>query len=230
MSARRLKPNGAIAIMASRHEPPDSLDFFPTPPWATRALTQLVIHRDINRRDIVWDPCCGEGHMVEPLQESFVTKVIATDIWPYGYGAVMDFLDPAVGKPQSVDWIVMNPPFNAALAFTLKALEIARCGVAVFARSQWAEGEERYRRLWRPIPPSLEACFAERVGLVKGRYDPRADTATAFSWWLWITGRTGADCRKVWIPPGTKRRFEMPEDVRRWAPADAPLFDGEWAQ
>ncbi len=29
--------NGARAIMGSRQEPDDSLDYFPTPPWATRA-------------------------------------------------------------------------------------------------------------------------------------------------------------------------------------------------
>ena len=33
-----MKPTEHRAVMASRREPPDSLDFFPTPPWATRAL------------------------------------------------------------------------------------------------------------------------------------------------------------------------------------------------
>ena len=30
--------NTSTAVMARRAEAPDSLDFFPTPPWATRAL------------------------------------------------------------------------------------------------------------------------------------------------------------------------------------------------
>src|ERR1700722_14979045 len=30
--------NGGRAVMANRNEPDDSLDFFPTPPWGTRAL------------------------------------------------------------------------------------------------------------------------------------------------------------------------------------------------
>lgn len=36
-------PRGSSAVMARRIEPPDSLDWFPTPPWATRALLELVL-------------------------------------------------------------------------------------------------------------------------------------------------------------------------------------------
>jgi hypothetical protein len=33
-----LRPKGFTSVMARRLEPPDALDFFCTPPWATRAL------------------------------------------------------------------------------------------------------------------------------------------------------------------------------------------------
>ena len=33
--------NVSTAVMQRRIEPHDSLDFFPTPPWATRALVKL---------------------------------------------------------------------------------------------------------------------------------------------------------------------------------------------
>jgi hypothetical protein len=36
-------PQGAQSVMAGRREPPDALDFFPTPPWATRALLYDVL-------------------------------------------------------------------------------------------------------------------------------------------------------------------------------------------
>jgi hypothetical protein len=36
-------PAGAGAVMAQRREPPDALDYFPTPPWATRALFEHVL-------------------------------------------------------------------------------------------------------------------------------------------------------------------------------------------
>ena len=34
---------GLTAVMARRREPPDALDYFPTPPWATRALFRHVL-------------------------------------------------------------------------------------------------------------------------------------------------------------------------------------------
>ncbi len=37
MTAPRIKP-ARYAVAAFRRDPPDALDFFPTPPWATRAL------------------------------------------------------------------------------------------------------------------------------------------------------------------------------------------------
>lgn len=40
MSVARLT---STAVMARRVEPADSLDFFPTPPWATRAFCEHVM-------------------------------------------------------------------------------------------------------------------------------------------------------------------------------------------
>jgi hypothetical protein len=38
-----LTARGFTAVMAQRREPPDALDYFPTPPWATRALFRHVL-------------------------------------------------------------------------------------------------------------------------------------------------------------------------------------------
>ncbi len=76
---------GAPSVMASRREPPDSLDFFPTPPWATRALLCEVLPTVTTGRHILtaWDPACGEGHMVEVLSERF-TFAKGTDVFDLG--------------------------------------------------------------------------------------------------------------------------------------------------
>jgi hypothetical protein len=87
-------PNGARAIMSSRGQPAKSLDFSPTPPWATRALMEHVMPvLGVREFHSGWEPACGEGHMAEVLRE-FFEEVIATDVFDYGYGdAVHDFLD-----------------------------------------------------------------------------------------------------------------------------------------
>jgi hypothetical protein len=62
--------------------------------------------------------------------------------------------------------------------FALRAISIARGGVALLVRSAWSEGGDRYRDLFSKHPPALIAQFAERVPMVKGRRNP-ASSATA---------------------------------------------------
>lgn len=207
--------NGARAIMGSRQEPDDSLDYFPTPPWATRALIECVFQRDCHHLT-AWEPACGEGHIAEVLHEYF-GKVYATDIHDYGYGAGdSDFLDD--DTDADADWIITNPPFNEkAEAFVLRAIERARCGVAMFLRLQWLETVGRYERIFKPHPPALIAQFAERVPLCKGRWDPDGDTATAYLWIVWEKrARQVGDTRFLWIPPGRREALTRPDDAERF--------------
>ena len=178
--------NGARAIMSSRVEADDSLDYFPTPPWATRALIRHVLIERLKRvlqQDSACEPACGEGHIAEVLSE-FFAEVDAGDIHDYGYGRVQDFLADEVleaGDDAAFDWYITNPPFlEKAEAFTLRALQLARKGVAIFVRLQWLETEGRYENIFRDHPPTLIAFFVERVNLCRGRWDPEGGTATAY--------------------------------------------------
>lgn len=72
--------NTSHAVMAQRIEAPDSLDDFPTPPWATRALMEHIIHADEETaRYSVLEPACGRGHMAQTLREYF-NDVRSSDI------------------------------------------------------------------------------------------------------------------------------------------------------
>jgi hypothetical protein len=216
---------GHTAVMAQRREPPDALDYFPTPPWATRALFKQVI--GVETIATVWEPACGEGHMAEVLTEFASDQVIGSDVFDYGYGqAPIDFLhDEPIARPA---WIITNPPFVSACEFTLRALDLASEGVAMLVRTQWIEGIGRYEKLFRDRPPMLYAPFVERVPMVKGRWDPAASTATSYAWFVWRNGASGP-ARVLWIPPGCRRDLARPDDVARFAawslaPADAPLL------
>jgi hypothetical protein len=206
--------NGARATMASRHEPDESLDYFPTPPWATRALIERVLPvLGIRPADLAhktgWESACGEGHMAEPLAEYF-GSVIATDIHDYGYGeAPVDFLSEDTFR--DADWCITNPPFDdKAIRFVLRALKLSREGVAVFVRLQWLETIERYELVFRDHPPTLVAVFVERVNLCKGRWEPDGSTATAYCWLVWIRGE--APRPPFWIPPTCREQLTRPDD------------------
>jgi methylase of polypeptide subunit release factors len=220
--------SGARAIMSARHEPENSLDYFPTPPWATRALMEIVLpHLGVASFGSAWEPACGEGHMAEVLREYF-GEVFASDVHDYGYGGVVDFLADAVvlrdylgeragasGASSSYDWIVTNPPFaEKAAQFVLRALDLAAIGVAMFFRLQWIPTGERYEKIFRDRPPTLVAFFCERVNLCKGRWDPDGSTATDYIWLVWRRGDTPRP--PLWIPPGQRRLLERPGDRERF--------------
>lgn len=221
------KPRGAQAVMAVRMNPVDDLDFFPTPPWATRALMEHVIP-GVDRNASVWEPACGAGHMSDVLIE-YCPRLLPSDVHKYGdHHIVGSFVGrgPDVLQPQHPhDWIITNPPFNLAVDFVERALGEARDGVAMLVRSSWMEGADRYKRLFLPRPPTIVAPFVERVPMVKGRWDPAASTATAYAWFVWLQQPALAPTTLEWIPPGCRTRLTRPDDVARFAARALSEFD-----
>jgi hypothetical protein len=205
------KINGARTLMNSREEAIDSLDYFPTPPWATRALIDVLCEISSQPFDSIWEPACGEGHIAEVLRE-YCERVAATDIYDYGYGTVCNFLTVDL---DPYDWIITNPPFGDKTEdFVLRAIELARIGVAMFVRLQWLETTGRYEAVFRDHPPTQIAFFAERVNLCKGRWEPDGSTATAYIWLIWIKGAKPLPPK--WIPPGRRECLTEPDDAERF--------------
>jgi hypothetical protein len=201
--------NRSHAVMAQRVEAADSLDNFPTPPWATRALLEHIIADAGPFRTMsCLEPACGAGHMAKPLKEYF-GKVRAADVHAYGYGAVADFLTVAT-EAGSVDWVITNPPFRLAEDFIKRAMIVARHGVAILARTVFIESVGRYREIFEHTPPTRFAQFTERVPMVKGRLDAKASTATGYAWIVWDKGVKVAP-RLMWVPP-CRKSLEKPTD------------------
>lgn len=220
--------NKSKAVMQSRETPKDGLDFFGTPPWATRALCEslglvtqslwIPITHTLLQNQTVWEPACGQGHMMRPLLEYF-KQGYASDIADYEYGGVFDFLgEDQSFAPIKIDWIITNPPFNRAEEFILQAMKTAKVGVAMFVRSTFLETQGRYHKIFHPLPPTFVLQFSERVILSKGApRDPKVkywdsetekwklpSTATAYCWAVWMKSVStwGSDyTRLVWIPP-----------------------------
>ncbi len=221
--------NTSTAVMQRRVEAPDSLDYFPTPPWATRALCEFVLPGVwYSPRMTAWDPACGEGYMTRPLAEYFA-DVMASDVHPYGFGEVLDFLFPREGRQP--DWIITNPPFRLAHEFVEQGLSEATGGVAMLVRTAFLEGIDRFERLFSACPPAVVAQFAERVPMVAGRVDPAAASATAYAWIVWRCNDDARDTRLMWIPP-CRSRLERADDypVPVAFPAESlPLFSTQGA-
>lgn len=194
--------NTSHAVMAQRSEPKTSLDDFPTPPWATRALVEHIIRDPEISSQSCLEPACNRGFMSFVLEEYF-GEVTSSDIFDYGYGQVQEFLGGSY-QEDSFDWVVTNPPFKMAEDFFFEARRVARVGVALLTRTVFIESVGRYNRLFSKYPPTYFAQFSERVPMVKGRIDKKASTATGYSWLLWDLRQPQIAPQLTWVPPCRK--------------------------
>lgn len=196
-----MSQNTSSAVMQQRKEPHNSLDDYPTPPWATRALCEWLAERGYVR-GVVREPAANRGHMVHPLAEYF-DKVEPSDIHDYGYGfPQQDYLFGPL--PSTVDWTITNPPFRLAQQFIERMIETSRVGCAVIVRSAFMEGIGRYNELFsQPL--------TERVVMHKGKLTATGSSATAYSWVIWTTSKPKFGTEFGWIPP-CRKRLEKSDD------------------
>lgn len=237
--------NRSSAVMHQRSEAHDSLDDFPTPPWATRAAIEYGImplldkpERGIHRMT-AREPCANRGYMVKPLQEYFL-HIVASDIYDYGMPDFqfeqLDYLWHGPMKPADV--VMMNAPFNLNLQFIQKSFDTPGWrATGALVRTGFLEGIERYKKLYKLNPPTVILFFTERVVMHKGvlrnpeidywdfeaKRWKRATSATSYCWLLWIEGT--APMAPVWIPP-CRKKLERPGDYPV-NPDERGVFDPE---
>lgn len=236
--------NRSAAVMQQRSEAPDSLDYFPTPPWVTRALIEYALIKALSIDPQIlsaWDPACGEDYMTKPLSEYFGVAN-GSDIHQYGDNVLFDFLQKKAsnnlpfGRPD-LTWT--NPPFKLAAEFVRQALEVSRLGCMMYVRAAFPESQGRYNDIFKDNPPTLICYFAERAILFKGRLlNPdvkyrkikkdketgdelvvfeKPSTATAYMAMFWIKNHDRLP--PIWIPPCRKqmeRHFDYPAP-EQWA-------------
>ena len=218
------------------------LDSYPTPPWATRALlnhyfdkhqvsydeyqsiknamvnddrfkASKIISRQLGGNII--EPACGAGHMAKTIINHLDGDIslIATDIYPYGYGDVMDFLgqtmeglEDSCERYGKYDWVITNPPYGIAEEFLERSLVMAEHGVAFLLRSTWLEGIKRYNTIFKDNPPTDQLIFSERVNIAKEGFMTKGSGVTSYSWFIWnnFDRPDGNYTRKIVIPPCRK--------------------------
>lgn len=171
------------------------LDFYHTPPEATRALLK---HERLPHG--LWEPHCGHGAIAEVLLDAG-HAVVATDIENRGYShqsAAADFLYWR-RVPPGVEGIVMNPPYAEAALHVQHALSICPYVVALLRLQFLEAGNEKTdagrARLFCLDHGHLARVyvFRERLPMMhrEGWTGPRATNTVAFAWFIFDGDHNG---------------------------------------
>lgn len=163
-------------------------DFYPTEPWVTRALCQAV---EFDNRGLLWEPACGDGRMSKVL-EKWHAAVVSSDIGDYGYGETgRDFLDPSTSawlqnlRAGPIAAIVTNPPFNLAVQFILRGLELTHPSqgkVAILQRHEFDAPVSNHPLFQAPNPFAAKLVLPRRP---RWSDSDKASPRFPYAWYLW---------------------------------------------
>jgi len=178
-------------IGSGKKENRNEYDYYPTPPLVTQSL--------LDREEFpgtVWEPACGEYHMVNVIRDAGY-KCYATDIQE-DYGKV-DFTEVTELPVPEIKSMITNPPFSIATDFWNKCIELEFEKYAMLARVQFLEGAKRYH-LYQSHPPKKVYVFSDRMNINhKGLEDPFGGML-CFIWLVWEKGYQGLP-EIDWISP-----------------------------
>lgn len=156
-------------------------DYYPTPANVTNALLDTLLW---DRSLRVWEPACGQNHMVDVLKTYF-NSVDGTDI--QGGDDYLGSIE------RDVDAIITNPPFSLAADFIAKSLKYPY--VAMLLKTQYWHSKRRIS-LFRSRPPSKIIALTWRP-----QFDPSAGHTSPTMDFIWT----------VWEPDAVKTEYIIAE-------------------
>lgn len=167
-------------------------DFYATSP---QAVKMLLDNYEL-KADTVLEPCVGEGHIANTVQDYYGNKkIVGLDIVDRGYPGttVCDFLK---WKPDiKYMGIITNPPYSLAQEFVEKCMEVLDDDgqLCMFLRIQFLETVRR-KELFKKYPPKYVYVFSKRMPVFSnGReIDPSTGkpwaTTLCNAWFVWEKG------------------------------------------
>lgn len=146
-------------------------DFYPTPQEVTFALLDFL---DIPKREIIWEPACGEYDMANAIKAAGYS-VCASDILQ-GY----DFL---TEPKKACDWIITNPPFSLSDKFIKRCVEHGK-PFALLLKSQYWHAKKR-RDLFMENPPRYVLPLTWRPDFLFKQTGKRHAPLMDVMWCVW---------------------------------------------
>lgn len=186
--------NGGFKPTTKRSADLDSVEFYPTPAWATYAL----IDNERFEGDI-WECACGDGSMAKVLRQTG-NHIISSDLYDRGFGeSGYDFLT----SNRLAANIVTNPPYHSAEGFVAQCLKLAEAKFALLLRLAFLESAHRTRTIFHKHPPARVWVFSERITFYPKGAKVAGSGTTAYAWFVWNKAHQGPTELK-WFKPGYK--------------------------
>lgn len=186
-------------------------DFYATDP---RAIDILLDYLHLQVPHGVWEPSCGSGCLSKRLEERG-HYVVSTDLVDRGFGSGgVNFFDQKK-MPDGCTAIVTNPPYKFATEYVLHALKLLPHDglLALFLKTTFAEGKERFCKIFGPQRPQYVLQCTERILCAKNAefefMEAHGGSAVSYAWWIWRKGYKG-DTILDWINhPKAQRAVQM---------------------
>ena len=165
----------------------DQTDFYRTPAHAVESLFQAV-----KPPAPTLDPCAGDGGLIRAavqLPGRMAHRFAGVEIDPLLVAAAReDGLPVVFGDGLERSWrgehVLMNPPYNNALAWVQKGVEAATCSALV--RLGFLATQKRLA-FWQNSPPTAVVILSRRPSF---RSDGKTDSAD-YCWVHWGRYRDG---------------------------------------
>jgi hypothetical protein len=176
MPASPMKTIGQGFVGHRPGKEPPPFWFYGTPPEAIERLLDYERAAIKAHGDRVWEPACGRGNLVGPLERAMF-QVVATDINEdcRGQGG-RNFLDE---KELLAPSIVTNPPFTLAVPFFFHALELGAGYIALLGKAQWWHAQDR-DRVWKAWRPARIYAITWRLD-----FEGKGQAMMDCSWTIW---------------------------------------------
>lgn len=171
-------------------------DYYATNP---KAVEMLLTNYPFDASTIL-EPCVGEGHIVNAINNFFANKreITGIDLVDRGYPntIVADFLTYKTDKKW--EGIISNPPYSLAMEFIEKGMELLEDNgqMAMFLKIQFLEGAKR-KEFFEKYPPKYIYVFRNRMATWNNGQpvDPKTGkkwaTTMCHAWFIWEKGYEG---------------------------------------
>lgn len=204
--------------MLARHSDPNDGDFFPTPPWATRALASALTGQGyrLNHTSAL-EPMAGAGHIAKTLEEyKMLVSAYDNRRWQgdaftgnYNIGQ-RDFME-ELPLPGRWHYGITNPAYKDARDVARKLHPMCSRGVALLVRVQFLESLDADKLFAEIGRPTQVMFFQGRISFVKSRVVRNA-SRYFFHIWVWWDKADPEPRAPVFFPYNTQQMLEKDSD------------------